>query len=251
MFQLIDVKYIVKDLIKNRNLKYWLIRLGNKFDKNYIFVDKTICPEVITKDGNIFLLTPEIVSINQVHNDYIFNDIQKDDIVIDIGANIGGFCIPASKFSQNVYAIEPIMVPELRHNIQRNNANVHIIENALGDGSITEVTWNGVKKTIQSCTFNQIKKITGGCDFLKCDCEGFEWFIQPDDLKKIRRIEMEIHNYNPSPYDPGLLLEAIQSDFNVVVKTNSAGQNKDVMPKLHYKKYPAIDEVEIFHAYRK
>ena len=248
---MIDIKYIIKDIKKRRDLKYWLIRLGNHFDKNYIFVDKTIFPEVITKDGDIFLLTSESVSINQVYNDYFFNDIKKDDIVIDIGANIGGFCIPASKFSDSVYAIEPIMVSELRHNIQRNNAKVHVLENAFGDGSTAEVTWNGIKKKIQSHTFNQITEITGGCDFLKCDCEGFEWFIRPDDLKGIRRIEMEIHNYNPSPYDPQLLLEAIQSDFTVVVKKNSPNQNETIIPKLHYKKYLDIDDVEIFHAYRK
>ncbi|HNB04239.1 MAG TPA: FkbM family methyltransferase, partial [Methanoregulaceae archaeon] len=33
----------------------------------------------------------------------------------------------------------------------------------------------------------------GGCDFLKCDCEGAEWKIRPVDLEGIRRIEMELH----------------------------------------------------------
>ena len=33
----------------------------------------------------------------------------------------------------------------------------------------------------------------GGCDFLKCDCEGAEWSIRPEDLDGVRRIEMELH----------------------------------------------------------
>jgi len=30
-------------------------------------------------------------------------------------------------------------------------------------------------------------------DFLKMDCEGAEWFIEPEELKGIRRIEAEVH----------------------------------------------------------
>lgn len=33
----------------------------------------------------------------------------------------------------------------------------------------------------------------GGCDFLKIDCEGGEWEIEAEELKGIRRIEMEVH----------------------------------------------------------
>ena len=28
---------------------------------------------------------------------------------------------------------------------------------------------------------------------MKCDCEGAEWLIDPEDLAGIRRIEMELH----------------------------------------------------------
>jgi len=33
----------------------------------------------------------------------------------------------------------------------------------------------------------------GGCTFLKVDCEGGEWFIESEELRGIRRIEMELH----------------------------------------------------------
>jgi hypothetical protein len=46
----------------------------------------------------------------------------------------------------------------------------------------------------------------GGCDFLKCDCEGAEWLINPCELQNVRRIEMEIHLPPISgPPDPALL----------------------------------------------
>ncbi|HMV50520.1 MAG TPA: hypothetical protein PKD31_22460, partial [Blastocatellia bacterium] len=46
----------------------------------------------------------------------------------------------------------------------------------------------------------------GGCDFLKCDCEGAEWQIDPDDLAGIRRIEMELHQPPiGGPPNPNLL----------------------------------------------
>ena len=248
---LIDLKFILKDIIKRRDLKYWLIRLGNNLDKNHMFIDKSVFPEVITREGFIFPLSYDLVSINQIYTDYFVNDIQKDDIVIDIGANIGGFCIPASRLSDSVYAIEPIMTSELRANIERNHANVHVLENAFGNGSRTDVTWNGVQKRIESLTLDQIKKIAGGCDFLKCDCEGFEWFIRPEDLKGIRRIEMEIHNYNPSPNDPQQLLDTLKSEFLVTVNTNIPHQLTNEIPKMRYKKNPAIDDVEVLHATRK
>lgn len=45
-------------------------------------------------------------------------------------------------------------------------------------------------------TLSQIIDFCGGCDFLKCDCEGGEWFIKEGEIKNIRRIEMEYHCYN-------------------------------------------------------
>jgi FkbM family methyltransferase len=249
-FLLIDLKYIFKDLIKKRDFRYWLIRLGNRFDSNNIFVNKTTFPEIISKNGDIFRLTPETFTVGEVFRDYSYTDIKNDDIVIDIGANIGGFCLPASRLSGSVYAIEPIMTSELRYNVQRNNLNVRILENALGNGSIESVVWQDMQKQIQTLSFTQIKEISGGCDFLKCDCEGFEWFIKPEDLKGIRRIEMEIHDYNPSPNNPELLLAAIQSDFHVTIDQDSSGQIEHKIPKFRFNT-TRVDETAILHAYRK
>ena len=125
--------------------------------------------------------------------DYYFDDIQSTDIVIDIGANIGGFCIRAAKFSKYIYAIEPVTIDDLRKNIELNNANIKILEGALGCGGQQIFSWNEKKVLTKTYPFQEIKEMARGCDFLKCDCEGGEWSIKPEDLKGVRRIEMELH----------------------------------------------------------
>ncbi len=108
-------------------------------------------PLLTTDDGLTFRRMPPEADAIYLVGEYRFDDIQKDDLVIDIGANVGGFCIRAARRSDHVLAVEPVLAEALRENI------------AIG------------------------------CDFLKCDCEGAEWTIQPSDLDGVRRIEMELH----------------------------------------------------------
>jgi hypothetical protein len=183
----------------------------------------------------------------------MFSDIQKDDVVIDIGANIGGFCIPAAKLSNHVFAIEPLTTEELRNNIIKNNVNVNVIEGGLGNGTPSEVLWF-TKNIVKTYTFDRIKALCGGCDFLKCDCEGFEWFINPNDLEGIRRIEMEVHNFNPSPNEPKILLDTIMNEFNTKVTSDRHCEKDADCLKFNFKKHinriPDINEVAILHATR-
>ncbi|HVP94017.1 MAG TPA: FkbM family methyltransferase [Methanoregulaceae archaeon] len=125
--------------------------------------------------------------------EYRFDDIRKDDIVVDIGANAGAFCIRASRFSDHVIAVEPLIPDILMRNIVLNRSPVVVFNLALGDGSVKEVAWDGLKKPMRTATLKSVIDRAGGCDFLKCDCEGAEWFIRPEDLDGIRRIEMELH----------------------------------------------------------
>jgi FkbM family methyltransferase len=146
-----------------------------------------------TKDGIRFF--HENTPCRQIFyaSDYQFGDIGRDDIVLDIGANAGAFCIRASRFSDHVVAVEPLTTEILARNILLNRCRVAVLDLALGDGSATEVTWDGLSKTMTTVTLKNIIDKVGGCDFLKCDCEGAEWLIRPGDLAGIRRIEMELH----------------------------------------------------------
>ena len=125
--------------------------------------------------------------------DYRFDDIRREDRVIDIGANVGAFCIRAAWLADRVLAIEPVAWERLEENIRLNGVHVTVLRGALGDGNPAVVSWDGCGGTVPTFTLGQIREIAGGCDFLKCDCEGAEWLIRPDDLTGIRRIEMELH----------------------------------------------------------
>jgi len=147
----------------------------------------------VTDDGIKFLdVTTAFRQITEVP-DYRFDDIRKDDIVIDIGANVGAFCLRAARNSDYITAVEPVATDILRKNILLNAVPVQIIEGALGDGNPREIRWDDCLVTAPTFQLNKIIAMAGDCDFLKCDCEGAEWLIDPADLEGVRRIEMELH----------------------------------------------------------
>lgn len=146
-----------------------------------------------TRDNIRFMNRP--AAYRQVYEvpEYRFSDIRKDDIVVDIGANVGAFCIRAAYYSDCVFAVEPLTHDVLQENIGLNGVAVTVLNCALGSGDVREISWDGTCRKMQTVSLEKIIGITGGCDFLKCDCEGAEWLIDPRDLGTIRRIEMELH----------------------------------------------------------
>lgn len=164
------------------------------YSKDKVIIEPGYIDYVVTKDGNKYYMSKLIDSVRQVQQDYIFDDIREDDIVIDIGACIGGFSIPASRRAKHVYAVEPMTPDMLRENILLNERdNIDVLETALGDGKTAKLEWLGESKTIKTKTLSEIISFCGRCDFLKCDCEGCEWNIKAEQLEGIRRIEMEVH----------------------------------------------------------
>jgi hypothetical protein len=125
--------------------------------------------------------------------EYRFDDIQPDDRVIDIGANVGAFSIRASRFSPHIVAVEPVTSHLLQENILLNGVPVRVIEAALGCGKPEKIIWDDTGVISPTYPLRRIIDMAGGCDFLKCDCEGAEWYILPEDLAGVRRIEMELH----------------------------------------------------------
>jgi len=136
--------------------------------------------------------------IDDVFSEYKFYDIQPTDIVLDIGANVGAFSLFVSKFTKHVYAVEPMLFDILNSNIIKNNKrNVLALPYALGEG-IINISWEGCKtKQIEAKSLKELINLCGGhVDFLKCDCEGGEWAITAEDLRGIRRVEFEVHNFD-------------------------------------------------------
>jgi FkbM family methyltransferase len=62
-------------------------------------------------------------------------NLRPGDLFIDGGANVGIYSILASALGAHVVAVEPAkdVIPLLEENIQLNNANVEIVQAALGD----------------------------------------------------------------------------------------------------------------------
>jgi hypothetical protein len=148
---------------------------------------------ITTADGIKFLyVTTHWRQITDVP-EYRFDDIREGDIVIDIGANVGAFAIRAARMSRQVVAVEPLTCDILQENLRLNDAEIRVICGALGDGTPARVCWDDRAMVVPTFPLHEIITMAGGCNFLKCDCEGAEWQIDPGDLAGVRRIEMELH----------------------------------------------------------
>ena len=146
------------------------------------------------KYDTLFTINEQLVSIDEVINDYEFSDFKETDIVLDIGANIGAFTIFASKKAKHVYAVEPLFDDLIKKNIALNSIkNISVLKTALGSGHL-DIAYEGRQIGISGKSLKELIDMCGGhIDFLKCDCEGGEWTIKAEELKGIRRIEMEYH----------------------------------------------------------
>jgi len=168
--------------------------------------------------------------------EYRFDDLRPDDRVIDLGANVGAFCIRASRCSHSIVAVEPVTASLLRQNIRLNGVSVRVIEGAIGDGNPKKITWDDCEVISPTYPLKKIIQMAGGCDFLKCDCEGAEWQIVPEDLKGVRHIEMELH-IPPICGSPNLtLLDYISRHYYCEIDRKPVHTTLGVMGVLHAEK---------------
>jgi hypothetical protein len=196
--------------------------------------DSTKKPSFFTSSDEVIFLLQD-TAFRQIFEvpEYRFDDMRPDDRVIDIGANVGAFCIRASRISQYIVAVEPVTASLLRQNIQLNGIPVHVIEGALGDGNPKKVRWDDCEVISPTYTLRKIIEMAEGCDFLKCDCEGAEWQIAPKDLNGIRHIEMELHippiGGTPNP----ALLDYISRHYHFGIERKPVHAPLGVMGVLH------------------
>jgi FkbM family methyltransferase len=171
----------------------------------------------------------QIISVTE----YRFDDIRPDDRVLDIGANAGGFCIRAAGIAARVTAVEPVTLAPLLTNIHANNVPVQVIAGALGYGRPAEICWDDCRVLSPTYTLRALIAMSGGCDFLKCDCEGAEWLIDPADLQHVRRIEMELHLPPISGRVNPRLLEYISRHYTFEIERRPCHDILGVMGILH------------------
>lgn len=222
---MIDLKTILLDLIKTRDLQKW-VNHRYKNESRVILSKSTLTAISEFKfDGDIRLPGNEwtyknIDSIGQVLTDYHFTDLQPTDRVLDIGANIGIFSLLAAKKGCKVTALEPLFHQELQHNLAYNNLKATVLPYALGSGSYIDIDFAGKKARVPIITMKKIMEMYGPFNFLKCDCEGGEWTLQPEDLKGFRRLEMELHHctHQVQPINWSLV-DWIENNFVTEIET--------------------------------
>ena len=130
-------------------------------------------------------------------------------------------------------AVEPVTTQPLLENIRVNNVSVQVIAGALGDGKPQEICWDDCRVVSPTWPLRDLISMSGGCDFLKCDCEGAEWLISPGELADVRRIEMEIHTPPISgPVNPALL-EYISRWYDFSLERKPCHDILGVMGVLH------------------
>ncbi|MCX6722138.1 MAG: FkbM family methyltransferase [Candidatus Staskawiczbacteria bacterium] len=232
-----DIPFLVKVLVYSKYFPIIVIRVKNWciFVLNYIGIRNDINFVYALRDGtkikvddNINIATMAVVFIKK---DY--GEVEKNSVIIDIGANIGVYSVFAARKENNiVYAFEPMTnnFKLLVENIKLNKLEGKILPFNLAVGAKKE------KRTLylggspfhslypaENSPFNtrydnkltakqnyieiecislkdifQENKI-GYCNMLKLDCEGAEFEILyslPEEyFKKIEKIRVEYHDH--------------------------------------------------------
>jgi FkbM family methyltransferase len=176
--------------------------------------------------------------------------IDKNDVVIDVGAHLGFFAIKAAMYATNgvVYAIEPCtqLYELLKRNVAQNQVdNVEVEKIALAgttgdtmlhysmgvhpyDISLLSVGRDDAKveeriSTVSLDDFFERHEIET-CNFLKMDCEGSEYDILMNAgdaiLDSIERIACEWHRFDAG-HQPEKLAEFLKSKGFQLVEPDS------------------------------
>ena len=165
--------------------------------------------------------TTDLGTINDavINNPYLGGGIlklPKDAVIVDVGANIGDFCIQAAAACPDgqVFAIEPIAENAsmiLVNQLLNGMSNIRVLQAALGArngeiemnraGNAPSAYWGATGARTEKVRLMSLAEMIRECkieaiDLLKLDCEGAEWDILPpcaEILPKVRQIGMEFH----------------------------------------------------------
>jgi FkbM family methyltransferase len=214
-----SIKYVLKTAWRYKN---WIHILFSNLQ--YRPITKVSLRDGITlsspKNGDLFAIVNEIFFRRSYTNNFF--SIGENDLVVDIGANIGIFSVWASLQTKNlVYAFEPfspncdfiekniannalknVIVQQTAVSDKTGKVRLYLAEsrggNLLFDHNIqgrleeyVDVPSTTLKAFMESNNFDSI-------DFLKMDCEGSEGVIFSSTpaayLARIRKIALEYHD---------------------------------------------------------
>jgi len=126
--------------------------------------------------------------IFEAYDRYKIEELRPEDIVLDLGANIGSFTLPAAKKSRLVSAYEPLFFQELEENTLLNSlSNIYIYHNSIGTIDVDCQEYKG--KSFLCRIYPE--RFT----FVRMDIGGAEWLINPNTIitPKVRHFEGEFH----------------------------------------------------------
>ena len=184
-------------LLKSRSLQWYLTIVLRK--NGYVVLDD-LDGLVLEYRGVKF--SPDLINyprMFEVWDRYYVNRIQKEDIVVDLGANIGSYTLPAAQRCRHIFSLEPLFTETLRRNVLLNNlSNVTIVPFSL----YTEnVDCQEFKEKCKVIDFGKLLEIVGQkVDVLRLDIGGAEWNIFPEIFFPDTRVfEIEFHFWNKNP----------------------------------------------------
>jgi FkbM family methyltransferase len=141
-------------------------------------------------------------------NSYWLDDIEDADWVVDIGACFGDFLLMARTHGDlQMVAVEPVWSDVCHINFKLNNLNKVTIVNAAisSDPGLAKLEFMGKVSLCYKVRAESILSELSGRIFLKCDCEGGEWSMTPNDFDGVYRAEMEFHQVPGVPINWDLI----------------------------------------------
>jgi hypothetical protein len=157
-------------------------------------VQATLFPQIHV--GPYVFVRKHVVILLQGMVEYNLCGITKDSVVLDLGASVGGFTVMAARRCRHIYAVEPLHGEILQENLKLNNVNnCTVLEYAIGNRkTMGELSFGRIIKTVSFVTLNDIlEMIPEEIDFMKCDIEGGEKFV---DFTLFKNIEAEMHEFD-------------------------------------------------------
>ena len=215
-------------------------------NKRFILKEKNFKWSFSYKTRGLYYLNGILERGKQLHRIYLIEDIKfnKDDIVIDIGANIGDFYLGfEQKIKYYAYEPSPIVFSSLEYNLKNQNlynlglSNTEgnkidfFLKDESGDSSILPIKNFTKKITIGTTTLDkEIAKIQQKIKLIKLEAEGFELEILQGLKKYLNYVEYIVIDCG---FERGLNQEStIAECSNYLIKKNFKMINFNARPRI-------------------
>ncbi len=222
------------------------------FTERYKYGDKSKMSKIIDVEKFFFLY--EILSELFVYSEYFkYQDLKEGDVVIDAGANIGGFVVQAAQKvgkSGKIYAIEPNEENRqtLKKNLELNNIeNCEILSDALWSEKCTKEFFISHRPGEHT-----LIDYEGDSNFQKKDvttihCERLDDLIKKHNINKVDYLKMDIEGAEIEAMkgateflktqNPFLLIEALH-------EVDGSPSYHKIVPYLENLGYKMLKEVD-------